>query len=395
LPARGWSHVVREDPKVKDLLYAGTEFGVWASWDGGARWVSIRNNMPAVAVRDIAIHPRDNDIIVATHGRGIYILDDATPLQQIAAATRTDAFLFPIRPATRWAGGSGTFRTNERDWLAPNPAPGAWINVYLKNAPSAALTVTITDKSGKPVRTLRSRAEAGINRIVWNLRYDGPADRAQAAAARGADAASGGAVTGGGGGGGRGGAGQGPAVNPGDYLVTVRGPGIDLKGQAIVRLDPAVQASPADLDAQLQGALAALALQVRVNTIVERVDSLLAQLNAIDAQAGRQASAPAYRAQVTRALTVLKAFKDEELARPIGGLGYRQYPRLREDVQSLAGYFNRGMRGPNEGEMTRLKELTAEVQKAEAKFNALVSGDIAAVNEAMKALPRIAVELIR
>ena len=81
LPARGWSHVIREDPKVRDLLYAGTEFGLYASWNGGATWTSIRNNMPPVAVRDIAIHPRDNDVIVATHGRGIYILDDAAPLQ--------------------------------------------------------------------------------------------------------------------------------------------------------------------------------------------------------------------------------------------------------------------------------------------------------------------------
>ena len=104
LPARGWSHVIREDPKVRDLLYAGTEFGLYASWDGGATWVSIRNNMPPVAVRDIAIHPRDNDIIVATHGRGIYILDDAAPLQQIETAMRSDAYLFPIRPAIRWGG---------------------------------------------------------------------------------------------------------------------------------------------------------------------------------------------------------------------------------------------------------------------------------------------------
>ena len=104
---------------------------------------------------------------------------------------------------------------------------------------------------------------------------------------------------------------------------------------------------------------------------------------------------PAYRAQVTKALAALKAFRDDELARPIAGLGYRQYPRLREDVQSLAGYFNRGFRTPNEGELTRLEDLTADVGKAEAKFNGFVSGDIAAVNDAMKALPRIVVETIK
>ena len=166
--------MIREDPKVKDLLYAGTEFGLYASWDAGATWVSIRNNMPAVAVRDIAIHPRDNDIIVATHGRGIYILDDAAPLQQIATAMKSDAYLFPIRPAIRWAGGGGSFRQNERDWIAPNPTPGAWINVYLRTAPSGPVTITIADKAGKTVRTIRARGEAGVNRFVWNLRLRHP-----------------------------------------------------------------------------------------------------------------------------------------------------------------------------------------------------------------------------
>jgi photosystem II stability/assembly factor-like uncharacterized protein len=388
LPARGWSHVIREDPKVRDLLYAGTEFGVFASWDGGAKWVPIRNNMPPVAVRDIAVHPRDNDLIVATHGRGLYILDDAAPLQRLATAVKSDAYLFPIRPATRWAGSAGMFRMNERDWLAPNPTPGAWINVYLKAAPAGPVVVTITDKAGRPVRTLRSRAEAGVNRIVWNLRYDAPVERPQPLPPGVSDVP---AVV-------RerfGGGSQGPAVNPGDYTVKVQAGATELTGTVAVRLDPGVQASAADLEAQLAGAQAAVALQSRVNTVIDRVDSIAAQLTAIDAQAGRQTPAPAYRAQVAKALAAVKAFKDDELARPITGLGYRQYPRLREDVQSLAGYFNRGFRAPNEGERTRLKDLTAEVAKAEAKLNGIISGDIAAVNEAMKSLPRIVVDTIK
>ena len=92
----------------------------------------------------------------------------------IGQAVKTDAFLFPIRPAIRWAGSSGTFRANERDWIAPNPPAGAWINVYLKAAPKSPVTITISDKAGKTVRTLRQRGEAGVNRFVWNLRHDLP-----------------------------------------------------------------------------------------------------------------------------------------------------------------------------------------------------------------------------
>jgi len=311
---------------------------------------------------------------------------------------KTDAFLFPIRPAIRWAASSGMFRMNERDWIAPNPTPGAWINVYVKTAPSGPATITITDKAGKPVRTLRSRLEPGVNRIVWNLRYDTPGDvqgrggRGAVPAGRGgAPAAEGEAPAGGG----RFGGAQGVAVNPGDYTVSVRVGATDLKGTAIVRLDPGVQASAADFDAQLQGAQAAMALQSRVNAVIDRVDSLAAQLTSIDAQAARQTPPPAYRAQVTKALATVKTFRDDELTRPLPGLGYRQYPRLREDVQSLAGYFNRGFRAPNEGELTRLKDLTGDVGKAEAKLNAFIAGDIAAINDAMKALPHIVVEPIK
>jgi len=419
LPARGWSHVIREDPKLRDLLYAGTEFGLYASWNGGVTWTSIRNNMPPVAVRDIAIHPRDNDIIVATHGRGIYILDDAAPLQMIGQAMTADAFVFPIRPAIRWAGASGMFRSNERDWLAPNPPAGARINVYLKSAPQGTVTVTIADKAGNTVRTLRQRGDAGVNRFVWNLRYDlpgapptaapsilrqaqdrpepgrgatgsGQGGRGGTAGAAGSGAPADEAPAGGRFGGGN----QGPAVLPGNYTVKVNAGGRELTGQLMVTLDPGVQASAADLEAQLQASFAAMALQTRANAVIERVDTMMAQLTAIDGQLPRQ-NPPAYATQVKQALDKLKKFKDDELARPIPGLGYRQYPRLREDVQSLAGYFGRGFRAPNAGELQRMKDLTAQVDQAAAKVNAIIAGDIGPINDAMKAAPRIAVEPVK
>jgi len=167
-----------------------------------------------------------------------------------------------------------------------------------------------------------------------------------------------------------------------------------LTGQVTVMLDPGVQASAADLEAQLQASFAAQAIQGRMNAVIERVDSMIGQLAALDGQFPRQ-NPPAYAAQVKQSLDTLKKFKDDELARPIPGLGYRQYPRLREDVQSLAGYFGRGFRPPNEGELTRMKDLAAQVDQAVAKVNAIISGDIGPINDAMKAAPRIAVEPIK
>jgi hypothetical protein len=251
------------------------------------------------------------------------------------------------------------------------------------------VTITVTDKAGKAVRTFRGRGEAGVNRYLWDLRYDMPGgnqpppgpdpfgDMPAAVRER------------------FGGGPQGPAVNPGDYVVKVKAGDRELTGTVTVRLDPGVQAAASDLDAQLTGAFDALALQARVNTLIERVESLIAQLTALDAQLGRQTPPPPYRAQVTQALAKVKAFRDDTVVRPLAGLGYRQYPRLREDVQSLVGYFNRGFRAPNDGELERLKDLTADVGKAEATFNGAIAGDIAAINDAMKGLPRIALQPIK
>ena len=103
LPDFGFIQVVREDPRNRDLLYAGSEFGLFASTDGGRTWTRFMNNLPTVRVDDILVHPRDNDLIVATHGRGIWIADDITALQQATVEARAqEVVLFDIRPTVLW-----------------------------------------------------------------------------------------------------------------------------------------------------------------------------------------------------------------------------------------------------------------------------------------------------
>jgi hypothetical protein len=184
-------------------------------------------------------------------------------------------------------------------------------------------------------------------------------------------------------------------VVPGEYTVTVQAGGTTVTETVTVTLDPGVQAAPADLDAQLQASFAALALAAKVNAVIDRVDAMTLQLTGLDAQLSSQMPAPAVRTQVTQALDALKKFRDDELARPIPGLGYRQYPRLREDVQSLAGYIGRGFRAPNAGELERMKDLTEQAGQAVAKVNNLIAKEIAAINEAIKTSPRIAVEPVK
>src|SRR5215216_5675266 len=177
LPKWGTVNVIREDAKNKDLLFAGTEFGLYVSQNGGADWKPFMSGMPIIRVDDILVHPRDNDLIVGTHGRGIYILDDISALQQMTQkVTDSDAHLFDVRPGTLWQndirlarywGAAKLFR-------GTNPAPGTAISYYLKSPAQGDVKLTIADYTGKVVRNIAGTNEAGLSRIQWNLRGDPP-----------------------------------------------------------------------------------------------------------------------------------------------------------------------------------------------------------------------------
>jgi photosystem II stability/assembly factor-like uncharacterized protein len=407
LAARGWSHVIREDPKNPTLLYAGTENGLYASWDGGARWVSIRNDVPAVPVRDIKIHPREHDVIVATHGRGIYVLDDAAPLAQLAEAMKAQTFLFDVRPATRWVVWNDDADLGDREYRAQNPAAGASISYWLKAKTKDPVSLTISDASGKVVRTIRNAAsEAGVNRVSWDLRAENPAAPRRPPSEADPIPASVAARFGFGN--------FGPYVLPGQYTVTLRAAGQELTRTVKVTIDPRVQASDADLSAQYEAHLAMLTLAARVNSVLERANDTVSQLTALDEQLGRMparstttASAEGHagqaqaqggadlRAQVKAAIDALETFRDTKIARPIQGLGYRQYPRLRDEVQTIAAGLSRGFRAPNEGEKTAIKELTAETDQAVAALNAILAGEVARINQATATMPRIVADPVK
>jgi hypothetical protein len=172
LPAFGFVQVVREDPRNKDLLYVGTEFGLHASTDGGKTWNRFMNNLPTARVDDILIHPRDNDLLVATHARSVWIADDITALQQATGEARAqDAVLFDIRPAVLWLTDRqrGQQTGGQKTFAGENPPRGTAIGYYLKSAPDGDVKITITDGTGRTIRTLDGTKRAGINRVLWNL----------------------------------------------------------------------------------------------------------------------------------------------------------------------------------------------------------------------------------
>src|SRR6266508_1517139 len=193
LPPFGNVQVIREDPKNRNLLYVGTEFGLFASLDGGKQWQKFMTNYPTVRTDDILVHPRDNDLIVATHGRSVLIADDITPLQQLTPQVQDqDAFLFDIRPAIAYLNDQQRSQqvAGQKVFVGETAPRGAAIHYYLKSAPAGDIKIAIADAAGKVIGNLDGTKTAGINRVMWNLAPNPPQGEGR----------------GGGGGGGRGGA---------------------------------------------------------------------------------------------------------------------------------------------------------------------------------------------
>lgn len=213
LPARGSVYCIEEDHVNSNLLFAGTEFGIYFSNDGGVHWIALKGGLPTIAVRDIAIQKRENDLVLATFGRGFYILDDYSLLRAITSeALQKDASIFPVKDALmyheyrKWGAPLKGFQ-GENFFASPNPSIGAVFTYYLKddiktikekrqaaekekikkgiavyypnidslrmedNQWEPYLLFTITDESGAVLRKLKAPAKKGLNRIVWDLRY--------------------------------------------------------------------------------------------------------------------------------------------------------------------------------------------------------------------------------
>ncbi|HKF58221.1 MAG TPA: hypothetical protein VKJ45_22450 [Blastocatellia bacterium] len=245
-------NVIREDLKNKNLLFAGTEFGLYCSLNGGAEWKRFSTGLPTVRIDDLLIHPRDNDLIVATHGRSMYILDDITPLQQLSDSVVDEAaHLFDVRPGTQWLRDAtlGRYSGGARNFIADNAPAGTAISYYLKSVPSGDVKITISDVTGKVLRTLTGTKETGLNRVEWDLRGEAPPRPAgfqgfpgggaggPGGGAGGGGGGGGGGQGGGGGGGGRFGFFQGPALDPGTYMVKLSVDGKDYSTKVTVSAD--------------------------------------------------------------------------------------------------------------------------------------------------------------
>jgi hypothetical protein len=227
LPANRVLRTLREDPRNPNVLWLGAELGMFFSIDGGQRWVELRNNMPTMAFNDLVIHPRDNDLVLGTHSRGVWILDNVNAIQELTPQVlASPAHLFTIEPAMQVRYSSEVAHTGDMFFQGENPMRGAIVDYWL-GAPKSqgAVALTVHDASGQEIASVMPTLTVGINRVAWDLRHAPLPGRA--GPGRGPD---------------------GPLVVPGRYTVRLTVDGQQYDQPVEVREDPRMTV-PADIRA--------------------------------------------------------------------------------------------------------------------------------------------------
>jgi photosystem II stability/assembly factor-like uncharacterized protein len=355
LPKGEVVRTITEDLKVRDVLYLGTETSLWVSIDRGGSWTKVKANLPTVPIYEITLHPRENDMLLATHGRAIWVLDDLTPFQQWAKAQSTSAFLFEPAPATAFNQANDQMKSFEGDrlFLGVNPAAGAALT-YRLGAAAKDVKLTIKDGSSNTVReisgdAMKDRNTAGLHTVAWDLRHTplSPLRGQQGPA--------------GGGGGFGGGGNNGPFVLPGTYRVTLAVDGKDANTASVtVTGDPAIQISDADRKAWHDTALALHELQAKANDAANTINDAWSQYQAIQQQTRGQTLPPALKTEMEATSKALEAVRRRLGLAGGGGGGFGGGT---ENVRGRIGQTKGAIMGstsvPTAVQMQLVKELQA------------------------------------
>ena len=403
LPAFGPVDTVREDPERKGLLFAGTENSVWVSFDDGDHWQSLQLNLPHTSMRDLWIH--DNDLIVATHGRSFWILDDITPLREVAASfSAADAHLFTPAPAYRVQRDTNTDTPLPPDEpAAANPPNGVIVDYYLSRDASAPITIEILDAHGKLVRKFSSDdkpdvseadlkkqliplywlrpfralpSDAGMHRWVWDLHYPAPASprHEYPIAAIPGDTPR---------------YPLGPTALPGAYTARLTANGKSYTTPFTVKMDPRVQISAAGLEKKFQLEMRLASLLSQTSRAVMQAGSIRDPLQKLSQQA------------TGTARDSIQAFQ-AKLAAVLGGPAGSAAPpadqitlaRVNGQVAVLYGQVWQADAEPTAAQSEAIAATEHDALDVMKRWNALKASDLPALNGELRAanLPEVHIE---
>ena len=359
---RGYAHVIKEDTVSPNLLFLGTEFGLWVSLDGGKHWAQYKgHNLPNVAVRDIVVQPRDSDLVVATHGRGIWIIDDITPLRQLTPEVMSkEAAFLQGRPAQQRIDTFGGWAEGSAAYSGPNPQNGVTITYYqAKRHIFGRMKLEVFDSDGKLIDTLPSNNRRGISRVVWRMNLKAPHVPPAATAAFEAS--------------------NGPRVIPGSYTVKMTRGNETYTERIDVRLDARAKYSMEDRKANFDASMRVYNLLGDMSYDVDRINGTRLALQdrrstlAKDAVLAQQLDGLADKVEQIRK----KIVATKEGGAVTGEERIRE--KTTELYSELTGYEGR----PAAYQVARIDSLKKELGDVDGEFDALMAKELPSVNKAL------------
>ncbi len=369
---RGYAHVIKEDIVDPQLLFLGTELGLWVSLDRGAHWAQFKGgHFPAVAVRDLAIQPRDSDLVLATHGRGIWIVDDITPLRHLTAeiAAQGAAFI-AARPVQQRIEASGGWANGAAAFVGENPKDGAVITYYQRTRQLfGKQRIEVLDASGAVIDELPASTRRGLNRVLWTMHRRAPhvppaVQLAQAGT-------------------------QGPRVPPGVYTVRMEKDGKTYTMPLTVGLDRRVSWTLADRQAQYDAAMKVYTLFNDESALFARIAGLRDQVAA--ASKGRPPADPLQRRLMDfdGRLDVLR----KRIVATTAGGAITGEERLRERTDQLYGAVTSWDGPPSHYQLDNIEALRGELSDISGKFDQLTRTQLPVINKALRGAAAHALEV--
>ncbi len=379
-----YTHVIRQDLQRRGMLYAGTENGLYVSFDDGDHWQPLQNNLPHAPVYDVVVQPRFRDLVVATYGRGFWILDDVTPLEQLTPDVAAEpAHLFAPREAWRFRGAEAIVAPYEDPSAGQNPKYGATLAYWLKAAADDSVALSIADASGAVVRTLKGPSQAGVNRVQWDLRGEPTTEVRMRTTPIGAPYVE------------LNDQGWRPSpdigrlsvlVPPGMYTLTMKAGDASQSRTLAVRKDPYSAGSEADIAAQAEVMDGLRSDLETVARTVNRIELLRAQLRDLG-RVLEADSATAEKAAADSLDTRLMAIEEElaQLRQSGRGQDVIRWPaRAGFRIGYLADEISASDLAPTEPQKQVAALLHETAVRQAAALDAFAAGDLAAFNERLR-----------
>jgi photosystem II stability/assembly factor-like uncharacterized protein len=359
---RGYAHVIKEDTESPNLLFVGTEFGLWISLDGGKQWAQYKgHDFPDVAVRDIVVQPRESDLVLATHGRGIWIVDDITPLRKLTREVLAqDAAFVPGKTAQQRLNANGGWADGNAVFTGPNPPDGALISYFQKKRHIfGKMKIEIFDDQGKLVDTVPANSRRGLSRVEWPMRLKAP--RVPPAATAAFEAS------------------EGPRILPGTYTVKMTRGKETYTTPLVITLDPRANFTVEDRKLNFDTSMRVYNMLGDMSFDVDRINGVRDELSERAAKLGEN---DPLRKRLQDLAARTEDIRKKIVATKEGGAVTGE-ERIREKTTQLYGALLSYEGRPGDYQVARIGSLRHELDDVMKEFDAFVAKDIQEVNASL------------